>query len=280
MSANNNNKTKVQFLKQFQYTITVIHYYYAETLLHSIPQLHHFVMIHHDQGVREELEDKLAEITITGETIEQQWKIDQSQVNNTAKEVVGVKWTGVYKKKRTAYWNEEVQEAVKGNGEHNYSIKDSQGNLLTEPEEIDKRWKEYFSSLLNIEEDGERTDEEQSNGVWVDEEGINESEVKKALAKIKNNKACGIDNIPGEIFKYSGGIALSLLTELLSKAWDTDEVPNDWSTGLICPVFKKGDHAECSNYRCISLLSHAGKIYERMLKAHLSDRVERKLVEA
>ncbi|XP_076039470.1 uncharacterized protein LOC143024543 [Oratosquilla oratoria] len=242
------------------------------------------------QRVREELDDKLAEITITGETIEQQWKIAQSQINNIAEEVVGVKWTGGCKKKRTAYWNEEVQEAVreknkyyrlwikrrteearqqyvrkrnaaksikrkaqkdsweqlgqdleqdlqnskkllysiaksyrKGNGEYNYSIKDSQGNLLTEPEEIDKRWKEYFSNLLNIEEDGERTDEEQTNGVWVDEEeGINESEVKKALAKIKNNKACGVNNIPGEIFKYGGGTALRLLTELLNKAWDTD----------------------------------------------------------
>ncbi|XP_076058238.1 uncharacterized protein LOC143035269 [Oratosquilla oratoria] len=208
-----------------------------------------------DQRVREELEDKLAEITITGETIEQQWKIAQSQINNIAEEVVGVKWTGGCKKKRTAYWNEEVQEAVreknkKGNGEYNYSIKDSQGNLLTEPEEIDRRWKEYFSSLLNIEEDNERTDEEQTNGVWVDEEeGINESKVNKTLAKIKNNKACGIDNIPGEISKYGGGIALSLLTELLSKAWNTGEVPNDRSTALICPVFKKGDHAECSNYR-------------------------------
>ncbi|XP_076049412.1 uncharacterized protein LOC143030096 [Oratosquilla oratoria] len=87
-----------------------------------------------------------------------------------------------------------------------------------EPEEIDNRWKEYFSSLLNIEEDGERTDEEQSNGDWVDEEeGINRLEVKKALANIKNNKA------------YC-------------------EVSNDWSTALICPVFKKEDHAECSNY--------------------------------
>ncbi|XP_076057173.1 uncharacterized protein LOC143034684 [Oratosquilla oratoria] len=126
--------------------------------------------------------------------------------------------------------------------------KTKQTNYVTitrEPEEIDRRWKEYFSSLLNIDEDSERTDEEQTNGVWVDdEEGINESEVKKALAKIKNNKACGIDNIPGEIFKYGGGIALSLLTELLSKAWDT------------------------------------GKTYERVFEARLRDIVEHILAEA
>ncbi|XP_076047358.1 uncharacterized protein LOC143028886 [Oratosquilla oratoria] len=66
-----------------------------------------------DQRVREKLEDKLAEITITGKTIEQQWKIAQSQINTIAKEVVGVKWAGGCKKKRTAYWNEEVQEAVR-----------------------------------------------------------------------------------------------------------------------------------------------------------------------
>ena len=35
------------------------------------------------------------------------------------------------------------------NKELTYSIKDKQGNLLTDSTEIAERWKEYFSELLN-----------------------------------------------------------------------------------------------------------------------------------
>ena len=47
----------------------------------------------------------------------------------------------------------------------------------------------------------------------------------------------------------------------------------------MCPVFKKGDKTECSNYRGISLMSHAFKVYERILEKRLRGHVEPKLGE-
>lgn len=49
---------------------------------------------------------------------------------------------------------------------------------------------------------------------------------------------------------------------------------------IIYLIFKKEDRAECSNYRGISLLPQAFKIYERILEGELRAAVEEKLNEA
>ena len=45
----------------------------------------------------------------------------------------------------------------------------------------------------------------------------------------------------------------------------------------MCPIYKKGDKTRCENYRGISLLSHAGKIYERVMEQRLRGLVEEKI---
>lgn len=37
-----------------------------------------------------------------------------------------------------------------------------------------------------------------------EEEGISKEEIKKVIARIKDGKAAGIDEIPGEVWKYGG----------------------------------------------------------------------------
>ena len=54
----------------------------------------------------------------------------------------------------------------------------------------------------------------------------------------------------------------------------------EWNQSTICSIFKnKGDPLECKNYRGISLMSHAGKLYERILERRLRSKVEEKLSE-
>ena len=71
-----------------------------------------------------------------------------------------------------------------------------------------------------------------------------------------------------------------MLLELFNHAWNTGIVPEEWNLSTICPIFKnKGDPSECTNYRGISLMSHAGKMYERILERRLRSKVEEKLSE-
>jgi sorting nexin-29 len=47
-------------------------------------------------------------------------------------------------------------------------------------------------------------------------------------------------------------------------------MPMEWNASIICPIHKKGDIMECSNYRGVSLLNTAYKILSNILFARIS----------
>ena len=162
-----------------------------------------------------------------------------------------------------------------------FAIKDPRdGALLTESREIELGWKKYFENLLNVNDINLR--EEAVLEFHVEEStetNISLGELLEALKKMKNGKASGMDQIPAELIKNMGDIGNEWLLELLLMLWDGQDIPEDWSKDLMCPVFKKGDKTVCSNYRGISLMSHTFKVYERILEKRLRGHVESKLGE-
>ncbi|KAK3561342.1 hypothetical protein QTP86_030646 [Hemibagrus guttatus] len=62
-------------------------------------------------------------------------------------------------------------------------------------------------------------------------------------------------------------------------AWRSGTVPLDWATGVVIPLFKKGDRRVCSNYRGITLLSLPGKVYSRVLERRVRPLVEPRIQE-
>ena len=89
----------------------------------------------------------------------------------------------------------------------------------------------------------------------------------EVISKMKNGKAPGIDNI----IKNGGPELLQRIFDLLLQIWDQERMPEEWEIGIICPIFKKGDRRECSNYRGITLLNITHKmftclIYNRLVK--------------
>lgn len=65
-----------------------------------------------------------------------------------------------------------------------------------------------------------------------------------------------------------GGCRLTLLI------WREMKMPIDWRRGLVCPTYKKGDKFTCSNYRRITLLVVAHKVFSRVLTDRLSTLAE------
>ena len=77
------------------------------------------------------------------------------------------------------------------------SIKDRNGIVLTEAEDIKKRWQEYTEELYKKD----LHDPDNNGGVITHlEPDILECEVKWALGSITMNKASGGDGIPVELF--------------------------------------------------------------------------------
>ncbi|TWW78160.1 R2DM Retrovirus-related Pol polyprotein from type II retrotransposable element [Takifugu flavidus] len=56
--------------------------------------------------------------------------------------------------------------------------------------------------------------------------------------------ALGVDEIRPEFLKALDVVGLSWLTQLCNIAWTSGAVPLDWQTGVVVPLFKKGDRRE------------------------------------
>ncbi|KAK3564144.1 hypothetical protein QTP86_008500 [Hemibagrus guttatus] len=108
---------------------------------------------------------------------------------------------------------------------------------------------------------------------------ITQAEVTEVVQQLLGGKAPGVDEIRPEYLKSLDVVGLSWLTCLCNIAWRSGTVPLDWATGVVVPLFKKGDRRVCSNYRGITLLSLPGKVYSRVLERRVQPLVEPQIQE-
>ncbi|ONM30467.1 Retrovirus-related Pol polyprotein LINE-1 [Zea mays] len=150
-------------------------------------------------------------------------------------------------------------------------IKDEMDQLLVKVQDIKQRWQRYFNNLFNGENGTIVIQLDDSfddlNRCFV--RGIQESEVKEALKRMKGGKAMGPDCIPIEVWKCLGYIAIVWLTKLFNHIFRSNSMPDEWRSTLV-PIFKnKGDIQSYTNYREIKLMSHTMKLWERVIEHRL-----------
>ncbi len=112
-----------------------------------------------------------------------------------------------------------------------------------------------------------RSEEISGDDRW--EREIAEEEVGRAINEIAVRKAAGSDAIESEVWKYAPPEVKRGLVDLFNKVWDSGTILREWSEAIVVPIYKNGDKTEPGNYRGISLLSTAYKIFASVLNTRL-----------
>ena len=150
--------------------------------------------------------------------------------------------------------------------------------LITDKNEILKRWAEHFDGVLNRpsainDEAIQRLPQVAINQALAIPPSQNE--VDKACKQMSTGKAPGSDAIPAEVFVSGGPPLTKKLTELFQSFWESETLPQEFKDATIVHIYKrKGNKRSCDNHRGISLLLIAGKILARILLNRLLEHLE------
>lgn len=156
-------------------------------------------------------------------------------------------------------------------------------HLLTSREDVLKRWAEHFNTLLNVDRSADLQSislmPQLSSAIELDEPLLRD-EVISAIRQQQNNRAAGIDLIPGELIKYGGEELHTSIWRFFERMWEEERVPDTFKVSRICALYKnKGNRSDCNSYRGISLLSAPGKVFARILLNRLKALSEKILPE-
>ena len=90
--------------------------------------------------------------------------------------------------------------------------------------------------------------------------------VLEKLNSLKNGKAPGPDGWPAEVSKKCSDQLCTPLSILFVKSLESGNLPQDWKTGHITPIYKKGNKTKVNNYCPVCLTSVVIKILESIVR--------------
>ncbi len=147
------------------------------------------------------------------------------------------------------------------------TLRDNLGNVLTEGPLKVQLLSEFFRSTFTAEP------QNYNPGVEVGEETatietvtFSVTDVRHVLSHIKPDKSPGPDGIPGLILKeLSTELALPL-SSLFELSMRTGDLPLQWKTANIAPIYKGGSKMAANSFRPISLTCLSCKMMEVIIK--------------
>jgi hypothetical protein len=144
--------------------------------------------------------------------------------------------------------------------------------LITDPTEKAEALNKQFHSVFNPVSQPEPVNTAGSSD--MSKIKISENGVLALLKKLNPYKATGPDDLSPRLLKQLAPVLAGPLTHLFQRPLDTSTVPSDWRKARVCPVFKKGDKYQPSNYRPISLTCVASKLLEHIITSQVTHHLE------
>ena len=180
---------------------------------------------------------------------------------------------------------EGIKEALGPTPKKSSPLLSRNGQILSDLPDQLNRWVEHYSSLYSNEVTADhaaiRAAVPQTPVMSELDGPITRDELMRAYRTIRSNKSPGTDGIPPEVIKCGGEPIISELLSLINSCWVERCIPQDLKDANIITVYKnKGDRKDCNNYRGISLLNLAGKIFAKALLPRVQSVASRILPES
>ncbi|KAG1671332.1 Craniofacial development protein 2 [Nymphon striatum] len=158
-------------------------------------------------------------------------------------------------------------KTAKGSG----CIKNKDGDILFEQEEIAARWVEYITELYEDER------EPMPQFEITKGENILKDEVEKAIKSMKNGKATGPDHISAETLKALDENNIDILTNLCRVIYNNGQIPPEMKQSIFITLPKKHKTQNCSEHRTISLMSHVTKLLLKIILQRITNKINQEV---
>ena len=94
-------------------------------------------------------------------------------------------------------------------------------------------------------------------------------DVQEKSDSLKPDKCPGPDQIHPMVLKECSHELATPFFIVFRKSLDSGELPKDWKTARVTPIFKKGAKTKAGNYRPVSLTCVPCKVLESIIREHM-----------
>jgi 3-hydroxyacyl-CoA dehydrogenase len=103
--------------------------------------------------------------------------------------------------------------------------------------------------------------------------------VEKAIKEMRNKKATGDDDVPGDVLKLMREVGLKIMTKLINTIYETGEWPKDFTEVTMITIKKKPQATKFSDHSTISLIAYTAKTVAKTLRRRIEKKIENVLGE-
>ena len=154
-------------------------------------------------------------------------------------------------------------------------LKDREGGTVSENKKMAEIFNTYFSSVFTREDTVHVPVAPQED--FRDElrdVKITAKLVKEKIRNLRQGAAGGPDKLGTQFLKQLESSVSSPLAYVMRRSLETGQVPVDWRTANVSPIFKSGAKSSPANYRPVSLTSICGKMLEAIVKDEMVRHLE------
>lgn len=166
----------------------------------------------------------------------------------------------------------------KNMSKHQHKMKRADGSSINNKKDLRDEWSNYLRDLLNVHSNLLIADSifPAPRDLDINVGPITYQETLDTVQELKNGKAPGCDlSITPEALKYGGPVVIELLHQICNDIYYQETAPRQLTTNIIVPLAKKGDLTLMTNYRGISLMSMATKVYNKILLNRIREPIDR-----